>query len=69
MVCELRTVRQIVRQKKPRDFEELADYLGVLRLIVNEKRQANRGLYQSNDEPWPELIQALGRVQNRFAGQ
>jgi len=40
-----------------------------LRDFHNEKRQANRGLYRSDDEPWLELIQALGRVQNRFAGR
>lgn len=40
-----------------------------LRDIDNEKRQANRGLYRSNGEPWPELIQALSQVQNRFAGR
>jgi len=38
-----------------------------LRDINNDKRQANRGLYRSDGEPWPELIQALSRVQNRFA--
>ena len=40
-----------------------------LRDIDNEKRQANRGLYRSSGAPWPELIQALGRVQNRCAGR
>ncbi len=40
-----------------------------LRDIDNEKRQASRGLYRSNDEPWSDLVQALGRVQNRFAGR
>ncbi|MCU0914318.1 MAG: beta-galactosidase, partial [Planctomycetes bacterium] len=40
-----------------------------LRDFNNEKRQANRGLYRSDGEPWPELIQALGRVQNRLAGR
>jgi len=40
-----------------------------LRDIDNEKRQADRGLYRSNGEPWPELLQALGGVQNRFAGR
>lgn len=40
-----------------------------LRDFDNEKRQANRGLYRSNGEPWLELIRALGRVQNRCAGK
>lgn len=40
-----------------------------LRDFDSEKRQANRGLYRSNSEPWPELIQTLGRVQNRLAGR
>ena len=39
-----------------------------LRDFNNEKRQANRGLYRSDGEPWPELIRSLGQVQNRFAG-
>jgi hypothetical protein len=40
-----------------------------LRDFNNEKRQANRGLYRSDGEPWPELIEALGRVQSRLAGR
>jgi hypothetical protein len=37
--------------------------------IDNDRRQANRGLYRSNGEPWPELMKALNEVQNRFAGR
>ena len=47
----------------------VGSHLFTLRDINNEKRQANRGFYRSNDEPWPELMQALGQVQNRFAGR
>jgi len=40
-----------------------------LRDFNSEKRQANRGLYRSDGEPWPELIRSLEQVQNRFAGK
>jgi hypothetical protein len=40
-----------------------------LRDIDNNRRQANRGLYRFNGAPWPELMQALSQVQNRFAGK
>jgi hypothetical protein len=40
-----------------------------LRDFDNEKRQANRGLYRSGGEPWPALMEALGRVQSRSAGR
>ncbi len=47
----------------------LGSHWFTLRDIDNDKRQANRGLYRSNGEPWRELIEALGQVQNRFAGR